>query len=84
MEIDCIKPVLRRSPRKFTPSLKAIMAMANATSVRKARVEKVIDAVPDTYMDYVETQLNLKITANPTNDPINHLESVLAAMGLTV
>ena len=84
MEIDSNKPVLRRSPRKFTPSLKAIEAMANASPIRKARVKKAIDAVPDTHMDYVEMQLNNKIEANPQNDPVTHLEGILAAMGLSV
>lgn len=82
MEIDIEKQPLRRSPRKFTPSLKAIEAMANAGPIRKARVKKALDAVPDTHMDYVEMQLNYQITANPVNDPITHLESILMSMGL--
>ena len=79
-----MKPPLRRSTRKFTPSLKAIEAMANAGPIRKARAKKVIDAVPDTHMDYVEMQLNNQIAANPDIDPISQLEGILAAMGLSV
>jgi len=82
MDVDETKPPLRRSPRKFTPSLKAIEAMANAVPIRKARVKKLIDAVPDTHMDYVEMRLNSQIAANPANDPIAQLECILSAMGL--
>ena len=82
MEVDGERPPLRRSQRKFTPSLKAIEAMANANLIRKARVKKAIDAIPDTHMDYVEMQLNNQIAANPTNDPISQLEGILASIGL--
>ncbi len=82
MDIDNEKEPLRRSPRKFTPSLKAIEAMANAGPIRKARVKKAIDAIPDTHIDYVEMQLNYQIATNPSNDPISHLECILASMGL--
>ena len=83
MEVDGEKPPLRRSPRIFTPSLKAIEAMANAAPIRKARVKKAIDAIPDTHMEYVEMQLNYQIAANPTNDPITQLEGILASMKLS-
>ena len=82
MEVDGEKPPLRRSPRKFTPSLKAIEAMANTAPIRKARVKKAIDAIPDTHMDYVEMQLNSQIATNPTVDPITQLEGILTSMGL--
>ena len=82
MEVDNENTPLRRSPRKFTPSLKAIEAMANANLIKKARVKKAIDAVPDTHMDYVEMQLNYQIATNPINDPISQLEGILASMGL--
>lgn len=82
MEVDGEKPTLRRSARKFTPSLKAIEAMANAAPIREARVKKAIDAIPDTHMDYVEMQLNSQIATNPTIDPITQLEGILTSMGL--
>lgn len=73
---------LRRSTRIITPSLKALEAAENAKCFeRSKRVRRYIASIPDSHMNYVESQLQLLTAQDPMIDQIDHLSSILSACG---
>ena len=73
----------RRSTRLIKPSLKALEAAETAKSYeRHKRVKKLIEAIPDIQMEYVEKQLEHLSTISPFVEQIDHLETILSKFGI--
>jgi len=74
----------RRSTRIIRPSLKALEAAETAKSYeRHKRAKKLIEAIPDTQMEYVEKQLTHLANISPFVEQIDHLETIMAKIGIS-